>query len=105
GAGPVPPSDLRRPAATPLDRPGAGPGTTVLLADEAVSALDVTVRATVLDLLTEVTAGDGPTLVLVSHDLSVIRRTCQDVAVLRQGRLVETGPVEDVFTAPQQDSP
>jgi ABC-type dipeptide/oligopeptide/nickel transport system ATPase subunit len=75
----------------------------VLLADEAVSALDVTVRATVLALLDRITAERGLTLVFVSHDLSVIRRVCDTVAVLRDGVLVESGPVQTVYGTPQQD--
>lgn len=78
------------------------PDPEVLLADEAVSALDVTVRATVLDLLDRITADRGLTLVFVSHDLSVIRRVCDRVAVLRNGALVETGAVEQVWADPQQ---
>lgn len=78
------------------------PDPEVLLADEAVSALDVTVRATVLELLDRITAERGLTLVFVSHDLSVIRRVCDRVAVLRGGALVETGTVEQVWSDPQQ---
>lgn len=72
----------------------------LLLADEPVSALDVTVRASVLELLDRVSREHHLLLVLVSHDLSVIRRVCDQVAVLRQGRLVETGPTDKVFDAP-----
>lgn len=79
------------------------PDPEILIADEAVSALDVTVRATVLALLDRIAAERGLTLLFVSHDLSVIRRVCDQVAVLRHGRLVEVGPTEQVYTTPQQD--
>ncbi|MDK8449427.1 ATP-binding cassette domain-containing protein [Corynebacterium mastitidis] len=72
----------------------------VLLADEAVSALDVTVRARILDLLDEVVTPDR-TLVFVTHDLTVVRRLCTEVAVMRAGRIVEHGPVERVWEDPQ----
>ena len=75
----------------------------VLIADEAVSALDVTVRATVLDLLARIAAERDLTLIFVSHDLSVVRRICDRVAVLQRGRLVETGLVADVFGNPRDE--
>lgn len=79
------------------------PDPQILIADEAVSALDVTVRATVLALLDRIAADRGLTLLFVSHDLSVIRRVCDQVAVLRHGRLVEVGPTEQVYSAPAAD--
>ncbi|RIJ70987.1 ABC transporter ATP-binding protein [Nakamurella silvestris] len=75
----------------------------ILLADEAVSALDVTVRAQILDLLDELATAEDFTLVFVSHDLSVIRRVCDQVAVLHEGRVVETGSTEQVYSDPQVD--
>jgi len=78
------------------------PRPAILLADEAVSALDVTVRAQILDLLDELATAEDFTLVFVSHDLSVIRRVCDQVAVLHQGRVVETGATEQVYRNPQQ---
>lgn len=78
------------------------PAPRILIADEAVSALDVTIRAQILDLIDELTRRNDMTLIFVSHDLSVIRRTCDQVAVLQGGRLVETGPTEQVYTAPRQ---
>jgi peptide/nickel transport system ATP-binding protein len=74
----------------------------VLLADEAVSALDVTVRGAVLDLLDELVAEQGLTLVFVSHDLGVVRALCDRVIVMHAGRVIEQGPTERVFSAPEQ---
>jgi peptide/nickel transport system ATP-binding protein len=73
----------------------------VLLADEAVSALDVSVRAQVLNLLSDLVDEYRLTLVFVSHDLGVIRHACDTVAVLSDGRIVESGPTEDVYENPQ----
>lgn len=72
----------------------------ILLADEAVSALDVTVRAQILDLLDELVRQRSLTLVFVSHDLAVVRRLCDRVAVMRAGAVVETGPTRQVLDAP-----
>jgi peptide/nickel transport system ATP-binding protein len=73
----------------------------VLIADEAVSALDVSVRAQVLNLLADLVDEYSLTLVFVSHDLGVIRHACDTVAVLSDGRIVESGPTEAVYTNPQ----
>ncbi len=78
------------------------PGPEILLADEAVSALDVTVRAQILDLLDEIATARSLTLIFVSHDLAVIRRVCDRVAVLQSGRLVEEGTTESVYSNPAQ---
>lgn len=79
------------------------PDPAVLIADEAVSALDVTVRAQILDLIADIAARRSLTLMFVSHDLSVIRRVCDHVAVLQSGRLVETGPTAEVYRHPRQE--
>jgi peptide/nickel transport system ATP-binding protein len=79
------------------------PHPTVLIADEAVSALDVSVRAQVLNLLNRLIADLGLTLVFISHDMSVIRFMCSRVAVLYRGRLVEEGPTDAVYASPQDD--
>lgn len=76
------------------------PGPRVLLCDEPVSALDVTVQAQVLDLLDRLRAELGLALVFVSHDLAVIRRLCERVVVLADGRVVEEGPAVRVLDAP-----
>jgi len=73
----------------------------VLVLDEPVSALDPTVRARVLDLLSRLQVERQLTMVFVSHDLAVIAAVCDDVLVMRDGAIVEQGRVADVFTAPQ----
>jgi len=73
----------------------------VLIADEPVSALDVSVRAQVLNLLNDLVATFGLTLVMVSHDLLVVRHVCDHVVVMRQGRIEESGPTEQVYGDPQ----
>jgi peptide/nickel transport system ATP-binding protein len=73
----------------------------VLVADEPVSALDVTVRGQILKLLADLVERYDLTLVFVSHDLSVVRHVCDTVAVMRGGEIVELGPVEQVYQEPQ----
>jgi peptide/nickel transport system ATP-binding protein len=75
----------------------------VLIADEPVSALDVSVRAQVLNLLTDLVRDQGLTLVLVSHDLQVVRHLCDTVVVMQTGRIVERGPTAAVYASPTSD--
>ncbi|MFD9293380.1 ABC transporter ATP-binding protein [Streptomyces sp. NPDC060030] len=73
----------------------------VLLADEPVSALDVTTRVKVVDLLAELKQERGLTLVMVSHDLSVVASLCERTAVLERGRVVEQGATSQVLGEPE----
>ncbi|MFC5145096.1 dipeptide ABC transporter ATP-binding protein [Streptomyces aureoversilis] len=77
------------------------PRPSVLLADEPVSALDVSVRAQILDVLSKVTAERDMALCIVTHDLGVVRYLCDEVVVMKEGRVVERGPVERVWEAPE----
>ena len=72
----------------------------LLLADEPVSALDVSVRAAVTALLMDLQVRHGTTIVLISHDLGLVRAMADDVAVMYLGQVVEAGPVAEVFAAP-----
>lgn len=72
----------------------------ILLADEPTTALDVTIQAQILTLLGELTRNHGMALLLVSHDLGVIAQNCDRVAIMYAGRIVEDGPVADIFENP-----
>ena len=74
---------------------------TLVIADEPTTALDVVMQAQILELLERLRAELGLALILISHDLSVLAETCDRIAVMYAGRIVETGPVGAVFAAPQ----
>ena len=73
----------------------------ILVGDEPLSALDVTVRAQILELLRELRASESLTLVMVSHDIGVVQSLCNEVIVMKDGRIVEEGPTEKVLLQPQ----
>ena len=73
----------------------------LLIADEPTTALDVTVRAQILDLLSDLQRQHGMAVLLITHDLNLVRRFADRVAVMEQGHLVEQGAVEAVYAAPQ----
>lgn len=73
----------------------------ILVGDEPLSALDVTVRAQILRLLARLRAEEDLTLVLVSHDIGVVQNVCDQVVVMKDGRVVEQGPTEKVLLQPQ----
>lgn len=73
----------------------------ILIADEAVSALDVSVQAQVIKLLARLRAELGLTLIFVSHQLAIVAQLCESVAIMYRGRLVEVGPTREVFDQPR----
>jgi microcin C transport system ATP-binding protein len=73
----------------------------LLIADEPTTALDVTVQAQILALLADIRKRLGMSLLFITHDLGIVRRIADVVCVMNGGRIVEQGPVEDVFTAPK----
>ncbi|WP_041999018.1 ABC transporter ATP-binding protein [Streptomyces sp. AcH 505] len=78
-------------------------GPSLLIADEPTTALDVTVQAEILDLLRELAVDSGTGVLLVTHNMGVVADFADRVAVMLQGEIVETGPVEDVLLRPTHD--
>ena len=74
----------------------------LIIADEVTSALDVTVQAQILGLFEKLRSTMNLSLILITHDLAVVRHLCERVAVMRHGRLVEIGTTEQIFTAPRE---
>ena len=75
----------------------------VLIADEPTTALDVTVQAQIVKLLKRINQKKGTAILFISHDLSLVRRLCSRVIVMKDGRIVEQGAMEDIFENPQQE--
>lgn len=79
------------------------PRPALLLADEPVSALDVSIQSQILNLLTELTRELGISLIFISHDLSVVHYIADNIAVMRRGQIVEYGSAAEVFQTPQHE--
>ncbi|HIW12526.1 MAG TPA: ATP-binding cassette domain-containing protein [Candidatus Salinicoccus stercoripullorum] len=73
----------------------------LIIADEPVSALDVSVQAQVLNFMQEIQKDMNLTMMFIAHDLGVVRHMCQHIGIMYQGRLVEEGTAEDIFSNPQ----
>ncbi len=73
----------------------------LLIADEPTTALDVTVQAQILRLMQELSREQGTAMILISHDLDVVSDVCEDVVVMKDGVIVEAGPVDDVLSRPR----
>ena len=75
----------------------------LLIADEPTTALDVTVQAQILDLLRDLQARHGMAIFFITHDLGLVKKMADEVAVMRGGSVVETGPTAEIFAAPQHE--
>jgi microcin C transport system ATP-binding protein len=75
----------------------------LLVADEPTTALDVTIQAQILKLLKELQAKFTMALLLITHDLTIVRKVADRVCVMKEGEIVETGPTESIFACPQHD--
>lgn len=78
-------------------------GPKLLLSDEATSALDPTSTEDILTLLKDINQKLGLTIILITHEMDVVKSICNNVAVMHEGKVVEQGPVIDIFTNPQND--
>ena len=87
-----------RPAATHRHRHGTAVEAALLLLDEPTTALDVTVEASIVDLVKELGRKFGTSMIFVSHNLGLIRETCDRITVMYSGEAVETGAIADVFS-------
>ncbi|MFQ8430925.1 ABC transporter ATP-binding protein [Amaricoccus sp. W119] len=76
-------------------------GPDVLIADEPTTALDVTIQAQILELLAEIQAREGMGMLFITHNLGIVRRVADRVAVMKAGEIVETGPTEEIFANPR----
>jgi peptide/nickel transport system ATP-binding protein len=73
----------------------------LIIADEPVSALDVSVQKQVLDLLDELRTAFDLSMLFITHDLRVAAHVCEEIAVMKDGVIVERGPTSDIFAEPQ----
>ncbi len=102
GAGtlcPLPASVLRRPASADRYCPGADPQPGFIVADEPISALDVSIQAQIINLFSDLRDNRGVTFLFISHDLGVVEHLCDDVAVMYLGQLVESASRDAVPAA------
>ena len=75
----------------------------MLIADEPTTALDVTIQAQILELIKDIQKETGMSVLLITHDLGVVAETCERVAVMYAGRIVEQGSVDEIFTNPRHE--
>ncbi len=75
----------------------------LLIADEPTTALDVTIQMQILETLKDINRKEGVAILFISHDLAVVRALCSRVVVMKEGRIVESGPVDEVFRHPRED--
>jgi len=75
----------------------------ILVADEPTTALDVTIQAQILELLAELKKSEGMGLLFITHDLGIVRRIADKVCVMKDGEIVEAGPVAEIFANPQHE--
>ena len=75
----------------------------LLIADEPTTALDVTIQAQILETLKAINRTEGTAILFISHDLGVIKALCSRVVVMKQGKIVESGPVNEVFHHPREE--
>lgn len=78
-------------------------GPKILLADEPTTALDVTIQEQIVELLQKLNREKGTTIMFISHDLSLVRKLCERVVVMEDGKMVEMGLTEDIFNHPKED--
>ena len=75
----------------------------LLIADEPTTALDVTIQAQILETLKEINRTEGTAILFISHDLGVVKALCSRVVVMKSGKIVESGSVDEVFHHPRED--
>ncbi len=73
----------------------------VLICDEAVASLDVSIQSQVLNLLSDIRDATGVSYLFISHDLAVVRQVCDEIVIMRRGRVVESGSTERVLDEPE----